>query len=195
MTQIFGFRFGTLKATGSGEINLKEDEKVTSNNGDDVPAIEYVPIINLKPSHISGEKLRKKAAEYFSDDPEFLRILITSKANAATLCYSRTLIKETGKHCRSCLEMPRKQIYLKTLVKRRQVNSDQYNIRVINSDIPIEILDRMAEKTFRQHSPWKLMLSGPNGTGKSTYAPVPCRETWNRCYCQTSSGSDLQILR
>ena len=42
--------------------------------------------------------------------------------------------------------------------KRRQVNSDQYDIRVINSDIPIEILDRMAEKAFRQHSPWKLMF-------------------------------------
>ena len=56
--QIFGFRFGTLRTTGSGEINLTEDEEVSSNNGDDVPAIEYVPIINLRPSHISGEKLR-----------------------------------------------------------------------------------------------------------------------------------------
>ena len=42
--------------------------------------------------------------------------------------------------------------------KRRQVNSDQYDIRVINSDIPIDILDKMAEKAFRQHSPWKLMI-------------------------------------
>ena len=58
MAQIFGFRFGTLRTTGSGEINLTEDEEVSSNNGDDVPAIEYVPIINLRPSHISGEKLR-----------------------------------------------------------------------------------------------------------------------------------------
>lgn len=38
--------------------------------------------------------MRKKAAEYFSDDPEFLMILITSKVNAATLCYSRILIKK-----------------------------------------------------------------------------------------------------
>ncbi len=54
--------------------------------------------------------------------------------------------------------------------KRRQVNSDQYDIRAINSDIPIEILDRMAEKAFRQHSPWKLMIHGPSGSSKSSYA-------------------------
>jgi DTW domain-containing protein YfiP len=175
MAQIFGFRFGTLRTTGSGEINLKEDEEVPSNNSDDVPAIEYVPIINLKPSHISGEKLRKKAAEYFSDDPEFLRILITSKVNAATLCYSRTLIKEiVDKKDWEALSKffgdAQKADISEDTRKRRQVNSDQYDIRVINSDIPIDILDKMAEKAFRQHSPWKLMIQGPSGSSKSSYA-------------------------
>lgn len=93
MAQIFGFRFGALKMADSDYIKLTENEEEPSDN-EDVPAIEYVPIVKLKPSHISGEKLRKRATEYFSDDPEFLRILISSKANAATLCYSRTLIKE-----------------------------------------------------------------------------------------------------
>ena len=175
MAQVFGFRFGVLKMTDSGEINLTEDEEVLSNNGDDVPAIEYVPIINLKPSHLSGEKLRKRASEYFSEDPEFLRILITSKVNAATLCYSRTLIKEiVDKKDWEALSKffgdAQKADISEDTRKRRQVNSDQYDIRVINSDIPIEILDRMAEKAFRQHSPWKLLLSGFSGTGKSAYA-------------------------
>ena len=175
MAQIFGFRFGTLRTTGSGEINLTEDEELFSNNGDGVPAIEYVPIVNLKPSHVSGEQLRKKAAEYFSDDPEFLRILMTSKVNAATLCYSRTLIKEIAdKRDWEALSKffgdAQKADISEDARKRRQVNSDQYDIRVINSDIPIEILDRMAEKAFRQNSPWKLMLSGESGTGKSAYA-------------------------
>ena len=175
MAQIFGFRFGTLRATGSGEINLTEDDEVLVNNGDDVPAIEYVPIINLKPSHISGEKLRKKAAEYFSDDPEFLRILMTSKVNAATLCYSRPLIKEVAdKRDWEALSKffgdAQKADITEDTRKRRQVNSDQYDIKVINSDIPIDILDKMAEKAFGQHSPWKLMLSGGSGTGKSAYA-------------------------
>ena len=175
MAQVFGFRFGVLKMTDSGEINLTEDEEVLSNNGDDVPAIEYVPIVNLKPSHISGEKLRKRATEYFSEDPEFLRILITSKVNAATLCYSRTLIKEiVDKKDWEALSKffgdAQKADISEDTRKRRQVNSDQYDIRVINSDIPIEILDRMAEKAFRQHSPWKLLLSGFSGTGKSAYA-------------------------
>ena len=156
MAQVFGFRFGVLKMTDSGEINLTEDEEVLSNNGDDVPAIEYVPIINLKPSH-------------------FLRILITSKVNAATLCYSRTLIKEiVDKKDWEALSKffgdAQKADISEDTRKRRQVNSDQYDIRVINSDIPIEILDRMAEKAFRQHSPWKLLLSGFSGTGKSAYA-------------------------
>ena len=156
MAQVFGFRFGVLKMTDSGEINLTEDEEVLSNNGDDVPAIEYVPIINLKPSHLSGEK-------------------ITSKVNAATLCYSRTLIKEiVDKKDWEALSKffgdAQKADISEDTRKRRQVNSDQYDIRVINSDIPIEILDRMAEKAFRQHSPWKLLLSGFSGTGKSAYA-------------------------
>ena len=54
--------------------------------------------------------------------------------------------------------------------KRQQVNSARYDIKVINSDIPIDILDKMAERAFRQHSPWKLLLSGGSGTGKSAYA-------------------------
>ena len=175
MAQIFGFRFGTLRTTGSGEINLTEDEEASSNNGDDVPAIEYVPIINLRPSHISGEKLRNKAAEYFSDDPEFLRILISSKANVATLCYSRTLImeiaaKQDWEALSKLLGDAQKADISEDTRKRRQVNSDQYDIRVINSDTPIDILDKMAEKAFRQHSPWKLMIHGPSGSSKSSYA-------------------------
>ena len=175
MAQIFGFRFGTLRTTGSGEINLTEDEEVPSNNGDDVPAIEYVPIINLKPSHLSGEKLRKRASEYFSDDPEFLRILISFKSNVATLCYSRALIREIvakqdWEALSKLLGDAQKAEISEDTRKRRQVNSDQYDIRVITSDIPIKILDRMAEKAFRQHSPWKLMLTGESGTGKSAYA-------------------------
>lgn len=172
MAQIFGFRFGTLK-TLEDAIKLDNDEE--SSDSTDIPEIEYVPIVKLKPHHISGEALRKKAAEYFSDDPEFLRILITSKVNAATLCYSRTLIKEiVDKKDWEALSKfftdAQKADISEDTRKRRQVNSDQYDIRVINSDIPIEILDRMAEKAFRQHSSWKLMLSGESGTGKSAYA-------------------------
>ena len=172
MAQIFGFRFGTLK-TLEDAIKLDNDEE--SSDSTDIPEIEYVPIVKLKPHHISGEALRKKAAEYFSDDPEFLRILITSKVNAATLCYTRTLIKEiVDKKDWEALSKfftdAQKADISEDTRKRRQVNSDQYDIRVINSDIPIDILDRMAEKAFRQHSPWKLMLSGESGTGKSAYA-------------------------
>ena len=174
MAQIFGFRFGALKMADSGKISLTESDGEPSCN-DDVPAIEYVPIVNLKPSHISGEKLRKKAVEYFSDDSEFLRILITSKVNVATLCYSRTLIKEIvdKRDWEALLKLlgdAQKAEISEDTRKRRQVNSNQYDIRAINSDIPIEILDRMAEKAFRQHSPWKLMIHGPSGSSKSSYA-------------------------
>lgn len=174
MAQIFGFRFGALKMADSGEISLTESDGEPSCN-DDVPAIEYVPIVNLKPSHISGEKLRKKAVEYFSDDSEFLRILITSKVNVATLCYSRTLIKEIvdKRDWEALLKLlgdAQKAEISEDTRKRRQVNSNQYDIRAINSDIPIEILDRMAEKAFRQHSPWKLMIHGPSSNSKSSYA-------------------------
>ena len=172
MAQIFGFRFGTLKTL---EDAIKHDHDDESSDSPDVPEIEYVPIVKLKPHHISGEALRKKAAEYFSDDPEFLRILITSKVNAATLCYSRTLIKEIAdkKDWEALSKFfgdAQKADISEDTRKRRQVNSDQYDIKVINSDIPIDILDKMAERAFRQHSPWKLLLSGGSGTGKSAYA-------------------------
>ena len=172
MAQIFGFRFGTMK-TLEDAIKLDNDEE--SSDSTDIPEIEYVPIVKLNPHHISGEALRKKATECFSNDPEFLRILITSKVNAATLCYTRTLIKEiVDKKDWEALSKfftdAQKADISEDTRKRRQVNSDQYDIRVINSDIPIDILDRMAEKAFRQHSPWKLMLSGESGTGKSAYA-------------------------
>ena len=174
MAQSFGFRFGTLRTTDSDEVKLVDIEELNSDNGD-VPAVKHVPIINLKPSHISGEKLRKKAAEYFSDNPEFLRILISSKVNVATICYSRTLIREiVAKQDWEALSKflgdAQKAEISEDTRKRRQVNSDQYDIRVINSDIPINILDKMAEKAFKQHSPWKLLLSGESGTGKSAYA-------------------------
>lgn len=174
MAQIFGFRFGALKMADSDLVNFTGSEEEPSYN-DDIPAIEYVPTVNLKPSHISGEKLRKKAAECFSDDPEFLRILISSKANVATLCYSRVLIKEIAANqdweaLSKFLGDVQKTDISEDTRKRRQVSSDQYDIRVINSDLPVDILDKMAEKAFRQHSSWKLMLSGGSGTGKSAYA-------------------------
>lgn len=172
MAQIFGFRFGTIKTL---EDAIKHDHDEESSDSTDVPEIEYVPIVKLKPQHISGEALRKKAAEYFSDDPEFLRLLSTSKVNAATLCYSRTLINEIAdkrdwKALSKFFGDAQKADISEDTRKRRQVNSDQYDIRVINSDIPIDILDRMAERAFKQHSPWKLMLSGVSGSGKSMYA-------------------------
>ena len=172
MAQIFGFRFGTLK-TLEDAIKLDNDEE--SSDSTDIPEIEYVPIVKLNPHHISGEALRKKAAEYFSGDPEFLRILITSKVNAATLCYSRTLIKEiVDKKDWEALSKfftdAQKADISEDTRKRRQVNSDQYDIRVINSDIPIDILNKMAERAFKQHSPWKLMIHGSSGTSKSSYA-------------------------
>ena len=91
MAQIFGLRFATLKNEGQIVISESDDE----STNDDIPSIEYVPTINVKPHHISGEALRKKAAEYFgSDNPDFLRILINSKSNVAALCRSKALINE-----------------------------------------------------------------------------------------------------
>ena len=172
MAQIFGLRFATLKNEGQIVISESDDE----STNDDIPSIEYVPTINVKPHHISGEALRKKAAEYFgSDNPDFLRILINSKSNVAALCRSKALIneiveKEDWESLSKFLGDAPKADISEDTKKRRQVNSDQYDIRVINSDLPVEILDKMAEKAFRQHSPWKLLLSGESGTGKSAYA-------------------------
>ena len=52
MAQIFGFRFGTLK-TLEDAIKLDNDEEASDST--DIPEIEYVPIVKLKPHHISGE--------------------------------------------------------------------------------------------------------------------------------------------
>lgn len=173
MAQVFGFRYGMLKTTELELKNIRTDGDTSDDEG--VPFIEYVPVINLHLKQVSGEVLRKKASEYFSDDPEFLRLIISSRTNIATICHSRTLIKEIVATqdwgaLSKYLEDTQKADISEDTRKRRQVNSDQYDVKIINSDIPIDILDRMAEKAFKQHSPWKLLLAGDSGTGKSAYA-------------------------
>ena len=170
IAQVFGFRFGILDKASNDIIEADEE-----SSDDSVAHIEYIPAVNVTPQHISGEKLRKRASEYFSDDPEFIRLLIGSKANAAALCYSKALIKEiiSKKDWSSLSRLfgdAQKADISEDPKKRQQVNSTHYDIRAINPDIPIDILDRMAEKAFGQHSPWKLMLYGGSGTGKSAYA-------------------------
>lgn len=129
----------------------------------------------MEPASLAGDELRVKAAKYFSDDPDFLRIITNAKVNVATLFNSQTLIREIVKkkdwEALSRFLMDAWKISnTEDSKKRQQTRSDEYDIRVINSDISPELLDRMAMKAHMSHSPWKLLIAGASGTGKSAYA-------------------------
>ena len=169
MAQIFGFRFGAL--------DVEEDTKKLMEELDIslLPEIQTVPIIRMEPAPLAGDELRVKAAKYFSDDPDFLRIITNAKVNVATLFNSQTLIREIVKkkdwEALSRFLMDAWKISnTEDSKKRQQTRSDEYDIRVINSDISPELLDRMAMKAHMSHSPWKLLIAGASGTGKSAYA-------------------------
>lgn len=169
MAQIFGFRFGAL--------DVEEDTKKLMEELDIslLPEIQTVPIIRMEPAPLAGDELRVKAAKYFSDDPDLLRIITNAKVNVATLFNSQTLIREIVKkkdwEALSRFLMDAWKISnTEDSKKRQQTRSDEYDIRVINSDISPELLDRMAMKAHMSHSPWKLLIAGASGTGKSAYA-------------------------
>ena len=169
MAQVFGFRFGAL--------DVEEDTKKLMEELDIslLPKIQTIPIIRIEPAPLAGDELRVKAAECFSDDPKFLRIITNAKVNVATLCNSKTLIREIVKkkdwEALSRFLMDAWKISnTEDSKKRQQTRSDEYDIRIINSDISPELLDRMARKAHMSHSPWKLLIAGVSGTGKSAYA-------------------------
>lgn len=169
MAQVFGFRFGAL--------DVEEDTKKLIEELDIslLPEIQTVPIIRMEPAPLAGDELRVKAAKYFSDDPDFLRIITNAKVNVATLFNSKTLIREIVKkkdwEALSRFLMDAWKIFgTEDSKKRQHTRSDEYDIRVINSDISPELLDRMARNAYMSHSPWKLLIAGASGTGKSAYA-------------------------
>lgn len=169
MAQVFGFRFGAL--------DMEEDIKKLTEELDIslLPEIQTIPMIRMNPAPPAGDELRVKAAECFSDDPDFLRIITKAKVNVAPLCNSKTLICEIVK--KKDWKAPSRFLMdawkisgTEDSKKRQQTRSDEYDIRVISSDISSELLDRMAGKAHMSHSPWKLLIAEASGTGKSAYA-------------------------
>ena len=49
------------------------------------------------------------------------------------------------------------------------LDNTKYDISIINADIPIGIIEKMAMKAVSEKKPLRLLFTGPSGTGKSAF--------------------------
>lgn len=167
----FGLRFGTVREYDDSKPKTKEMIDEMRNH----PLIQQVPSVTYKPRPLYGEELCKEAGKYFNSNPEFLRLLASSKVNAATICSSRKLLNhmtedEDWKGVQKYLSSAIKLDISTDMVKSRQVLSDSYDVDVLNTDTDPHLIVRMARKAIDKHQPFRFIACGGPGTGKTAFA-------------------------
>lgn len=163
----FGLRFGTVREYDDDKPRTKEViEEMRSH-----PLIQQVPSVTYKPRPLYGEELCREAGKYFNSNPEFLRLLASSKVNAATICSLNHMTEdEDWKGVRKYLSSAIKLDISTDIVKSRQVLSDSYDVDVLNTDTDPHMIERMARKAIDKHQPFRMMACGGSGTGKTAFA-------------------------
>ena len=167
----FGLRFGTVREYDDSKPKTKEVIEEMRNH----PLIQQVPSVTYKPRPLYGEELCKEAGKYFNSNPDFLRLLASSKVNVATICSSRKLLNhmtedEDWKGVQKYLSSAIKLDISADMVKSRQVLSDSYDVDVLNTDTDPHMIERMARKAIDKHQPFRMMACGGSGTGKTAFA-------------------------
>lgn len=170
---VFGLRYGIVR--GYDEDKASENLEDAAEKIRNHPEIRQVPYVQFIPSPLEGNELEKAAREYFSEDEELLRLIVTSKVNAALIISSAELIRHVSAEkdwqaIRKLLQVIPKTKACGDMYKERQVASGSYDISILNCDLKPELMMKMARHAKRLHKPFRVLLTGPSGTGKTALA-------------------------
>lgn len=170
---VFGLRYGIVR--GYDEDKASENLEDAAEKIRNHPEIRQVPYVQFIPSPLEGNELEKAAREYFSEDEELLRLITTSKVNAGLMISSAELIRHISaekdwQSVRKILQTVPKTKASGDMYKERQVASGFYDISILNCDLKPDLMMKMARHAKRLHKPFRVLLTGPSGTGKSALA-------------------------
>lgn len=163
-----GLRFGILRSAKS-----ESDDENTENG---FPRILTIPYISFKAVPLSGDGLKNVAAKYFNSNEEFLRIIENAGINAASLCNEKVLInhivqKKDWKSLERLLEEASKVEISEDTMKSSAVRSGYYDLSILNTSMPLSVVEKMAEKAKERRTPLRILAYGAgSGTGKSAFA-------------------------
>ena len=129
-------------------------------------------VIDTSLSYLTGERLKSAYRKTFSDGTDLL-CSVTSEYGVppVTVLKHRNLIDGI---LREDDEDSLRQL-LRTFSDRKSprsvlLRSDRYDISIINTDIPISVIERMAKKAVTEKDSLRLIFTGGSGTGKTSYA-------------------------
>ena len=163
-----GLRFGILRSAKS-----ESDDESTGNG---FPRILTIPYISFKAVPLSGDELKNVAVKYFNSNEEFLRIIENAGINAASLCNEKALInhivqKEDWKSLERLFEEAAKVEISEDTMKSSAVRSGYYDLSILNTSMPLSVVEKMAEKAKERRTPLRILAYGAgSGTGKTAFA-------------------------
>lgn len=169
----FGLRYGIVR--GYDEDKASENLEDAAEKIRNHPEIRQVPYVQFIPSPLEGNELEKAAREYFPGDDELMRLITTSKVNAGLMTSSAELIRHISAEkdwqaIRKLLQAVPKTKASGDMYKERQVASGFYDISILNCDLKPDLMIKMARHAKELHKPFRVLLTGPSGSGKSALA-------------------------
>lgn len=175
----FGLRYGIIR--GYDEDKASEELEDAAEKIRNHPEIRQVPYVQFTATPLEGNELETVAKEYFADNEELMHLITTSKINAGLIVSSTQLInhisgKEDWSSIRKLLQAVPKTKASGDTYKERQVSSGFYDISIINSDLKPELMMKMARHAKKLHKPFRALLTGPSGTGKTALAYKMAKE-------------------
>ena len=129
-------------------------------------------VIDTSLSYLSGEKLKSAYRSTFGDGTSLLCNVSSEYCiQPITVLQHRNLIESI---LRENDEGSLRQLFCSFSDRKSSrsvlLKSDRYDISIINADIPIGIIERMAKKAVTEKASLRLLFTGISGTGKTSYA-------------------------
>ncbi len=131
-------------------------------------------VIDTALSYITGNRLLSEYSKSFDDSEAKAICRLSSEFGArpdTVLTYKPLVSEILRKNDEESLK-----IVLQSFNDREKpsgsvfLDNTKYDISIINADIPIGIIEKMAMKAVSEKKPLRLLFTGPSGTGKSAFA-------------------------